>query len=110
MKDCNHNHTTVNTSRRDVLKALGLGTVALAFPGLMRSAPALAKSADITLKPIPRTGEKVPAVGLGTHMAFDVKPGKPREHLRRSHENFLRRRRPGHRHIPALWHGRGEHW
>ena len=82
MKDCNHNQTTIDISRRNVLKALGLGTVALAFPELLQSAPAWAQSADIALKPIPRTGEKVPAVGLGTHMAFDVKPGKPREHLR----------------------------
>ena len=82
MKECDHTQTTVDISRRNVLKALGLGTVALTFPGLLQSAPALAKSADIALKSIPRTGEKVPPVGLGTHMAFDVKPGKPREHLR----------------------------
>jgi diketogulonate reductase-like aldo/keto reductase len=82
MKDCNRTQTTIDISRRNVLKALGLGTVALAFPELLQSASAWAQSADIALKPIPRTGEKVPAVGLGTHMAFDVKPGKPREHLR----------------------------
>ena len=57
---------TVNISRRDALKALGLGTAALAAPGLLRSAPALAKAADINMKAIPRTGEKVPAIGLGT--------------------------------------------
>ncbi len=73
---------TVNISRRNTLKALGLGTAALAAPAWLRSAPALAKPADIALKAIPRTGEQVPAIGLGTHMAFDVKPGKPREHLR----------------------------
>lgn len=72
----------IDTSRRSVLKAVGLGTVALAAPGLLRSAPAQAKPADIIVHTIPRTGEKVPAIGLGTHMAFDVKPGKPREHLR----------------------------
>ena len=82
MKDCDHIQKNVDLSRRDVLKAFGLGTVALTFPGLLSSTPALAKSTGLALKPIPRTGEKVPAVGLGTHMAFDVKPGKPRENLR----------------------------
>ncbi len=82
MNDFDHTKSNVETSRRNALKALGLGTVALAAPGLLRSGPALAIPADLVMKPIPRTGEKVPAVGLGTHMTFDVKPGKPREHLR----------------------------
>jgi len=82
MNNFDHPQSTADISRRDVLKALGLGTVALTFPGLLRSTTALAKQAEIALKPIPRTGEMVPAVGLGTHMAFDVKPGKPRDHLR----------------------------
>ncbi len=82
MKGFDATKTTVDTSRRNALKALGLGTAALAAPGLLRSGPALAIPADLAMKPIPRTGEKVPAIGLGTHMTFDVKPGKPREHLR----------------------------
>ncbi|MDH3672455.1 MAG: aldo/keto reductase [Gammaproteobacteria bacterium] len=82
MNDSERTKTTVDRSRRNALKALGLSTAALAVPALLRSAPAVAKSADITMKAIPRTGEEVPAIGLGTHMAFDVKPGKPREHLR----------------------------
>ena len=81
MNDPDPKKATVGTSRRNALKALGLGTAALATRGLLQSAPALAESMDIVVKPIPRTGEMVPPIGLGTHMAFDVKPGKPREHL-----------------------------
>ncbi len=74
--------TSMDVSRRDALKALGLGATALAAPGLLASGTASAQSASLIMKTIPRTGEQLPAVGLGTHMAFDVKPGKPREHLR----------------------------
>lgn len=82
MEKCEHNQTTVDITRRNVIKAIGIGTAALFMPGFLQDSSALAASTDITLKPIPRTGEKVPAIGLGTHMAFDIKPGKPRDHLR----------------------------
>ncbi len=82
MNEFKRTATIVDTSRRHALKALGLSTIALAAPGLLRSGPALAIPADIAMKVIPRTGETVPAVGMGTHMTFDIKPGKPREHLR----------------------------
>ena len=65
-----------------MLQTLGLGLGALALPGLFGSRPAQAQSSDLTMRTIPRTGEKIPAVGLGTHMAFDIRPGQPREHLR----------------------------
>ncbi|MDH3280062.1 MAG: aldo/keto reductase [Gammaproteobacteria bacterium] len=80
MNDCARSKIAVDTARRHTLKVLGLGAAALATPGWVRGAPAT--RADLAMKPIPRTGELVPAIGLGTHMAFDVKPGKPREHLR----------------------------
>lgn len=70
----------VNSSRRGILKLFGVG--ALAGSGLLRPPGAAAKPKPVILKTIPRTGEKVPAVGLGTHMTFDVKPGKPRDHLK----------------------------
>ena len=73
---------TVDRRRRAVLQTLGLGLGALALPGLFGSRPAQAQSSDLTMRTIPRTGEKIPAVGLGTHMAFDIRPGQPREHLR----------------------------
>jgi diketogulonate reductase-like aldo/keto reductase len=82
MKDIDCDEATVDTSRRNALKVVGLGSAAMVVPGLLRTAPALAMPANLIMKPIPRTGEKVPAIGLGTHMTFDIKPGKPREHLR----------------------------
>jgi diketogulonate reductase-like aldo/keto reductase len=82
VKDLDQLKPPIDAARRNAIKTLAIGTFALTAPGLLRSAPALAMPADLVMKPIPRTGEKVPAIGLGTHMTFDVKPGKPRGHLR----------------------------
>jgi diketogulonate reductase-like aldo/keto reductase len=40
------------------------------------------------MRPIPRTGEALPAIGLGTFLTFDVIPGQPREHLQEVMRNF----------------------
>lgn len=82
MSDFVSDDAVVDSSRRTVLKAIGLGAAALAGGGLLRVPSAMAKPQELILKTIPRTNEKVPAVGLGTHMTFDIKPGKPRENLR----------------------------
>lgn len=78
----------LNGSRRTLVKAMGLGLGALAVPGLIPGMTALAQPGDVILRAIPRSGEQVPAIGLGTHMAFDVKPGKPRDHLREVLKTF----------------------
>lgn len=70
-----------DSSRRDVLKTAAFGTAALAAPMLFNTPPAAAKTSAIALRTIPGTQEQVPAIGLGTHLTFDIKPGKPREHL-----------------------------
>lgn len=67
-------------SRRAVLQAGGaaaiVGTTA-------RNAAAQQQDArPLITRRIPRTGETVPAIGLGTFMTFDKKPGAPRDHLR----------------------------
>lgn len=76
--------------RRATLKALGAGAVALTAPALLRPGAARAQAAPFITKAIPRTGEMLPAIGLGTFMVFDIKPGQPRDHLkevlRRFHE------------------------
>jgi len=56
-------------SRRELLR-LALGAGALAFNGIAMAA----ESAESTLirRPIPRTGELLPIVGLGTWQTFDV--------------------------------------
>lgn len=85
-------------NRRDVVKsALGIGLAAsVASPAFVRPAraqalaqaqgptqeqgPALPAGSPI-LKTLPRSGEQVPAIGLGTFMTFDLLPGAARAHL-----------------------------
>lgn len=55
-------------SRREVL-ALGAGIGAAA---IARIAPAFAAAAPLLTRPIPRTGEPLPAVGIGTSIVFDI--------------------------------------
>ncbi len=78
-------------SRRDVIKAAGAGAIAAATPGtlMLGSGPAAAQSAgltdppaDIIMKSFGASGEKVPAIGLGTYLTFDTIPGETRDHLR----------------------------
>lgn len=55
-------------SRREVL-ALGVGIGAVAA---LRMAPALAATAPLLTRPIPRSAERLPAVGIGTAIVFDI--------------------------------------
>jgi diketogulonate reductase-like aldo/keto reductase len=62
-----------NEYRRQVLK-LGLAAAgAMMLPGLK---PALADSNGQLMRTIPSSGEKIPAVGLGTSRTFDVGSGE----------------------------------
>ncbi len=88
MKHRLHEPTRLNLSRRTMLKGVALGAGALAMPGLFRQAEATPAPTDIILRPIPKTGEMIPAVGLGTFMTFDIKPGQPRDHLREVMQRF----------------------
>ncbi|NEE00075.1 aldo/keto reductase [Phytoactinopolyspora halotolerans] len=71
----------------------GIGTLAAAAapgaadPSSSRSADPSAAArqagpADLITKAIPGTDERLPTVGLGMFMTFDVLPGAPRDHLR----------------------------
>lgn len=81
--------TSLNPTRRTALKALGAGAAALMAPGLFaRAGGALAQAPDAIMKAIPKTGERVPAIGLGTFMVFDIKPGEPRDHLKEILKRF----------------------
>ena len=67
-------------SRRDML-ALGAGIgVAAAF----RNAPSSAAAGPILSRPIPRTGERLPVVGLGTAIVFDIGDDAARRAERRA--------------------------
>jgi aryl-alcohol dehydrogenase-like predicted oxidoreductase len=51
-------------SRREVLALAGAAAVSAAFP--------LAAAGPLLTRPIPRSGERLPAVGLGTAIVFDI--------------------------------------
>ena len=56
----------MDDSRRNVLLAGG------AIAALAALRPALAASPALLTRPVPRTGERLPAVGLGTAIVFDI--------------------------------------
>jgi diketogulonate reductase-like aldo/keto reductase len=75
-------------SRRSLLAAgagLGAGLGALAavsaLPGGAARAQGAAGRAPI-MRAIPKSGERIPVMGLGTFETFDVTPGEPRDHIR----------------------------
>jgi diketogulonate reductase-like aldo/keto reductase len=75
-------------TRRDFLKTAG-AAAALSLPGWsLLPGPARAQAGDLILRKIPRTGEMIPAIGLGTYLTFDVLPGQPREHIREILKRF----------------------
>jgi len=75
---------------------LGLAAVIAAKGGPLGVASARAQgadpptpiAADVIMKTIPRTGERVPAVGLGTFLTFDLIPGQRRDHIREVMRRF----------------------
>ena len=71
-------------SRREVLR-LALGASAFVFAG------GIAMANTIIQRPIPRTGESLPAIGLGTWQTFDVGKGQSaREPLKAVLRDFVR--------------------
>ena len=71
-------------SRRELLR-LALGAGALAFTG------DIAMADTIIQRPIPRTGESLPVIGLGTWQTFDVGKGhSEREPLKAVLRDFVR--------------------
>ncbi|KAF0178335.1 MAG: putative oxidoreductase aryl-alcohol dehydrogenase like protein [Nitrospirae bacterium] len=76
-------------SRRDFLKTAGLGlAVAAATSGALFSRDAAARTSGVITRKVPRTGEELPAIGLGTYLTFDVIPGQPREFIREVMRRF----------------------
>ena len=75
-------HTAFTVDRRSLLKNIGAATSAAAIlPAtslVTGRAFAQEPQGDVIMRPIPRTGEMVPAIGLGTFLTFDVAPGSER--------------------------------
>lgn len=78
--ESNENASTPGFSRRRFLASLGSG-VAAASAGVLPAAALAQQPSDIIMKKIPRSGEMVPAIGLGTYLTFDVLPGQPRDNI-----------------------------
>jgi len=71
--------------RRSALKAIAATVLAGSAP--MAPSSVLAQAANANrgaplMRAIPKTGEQIPAVGLGTFETFDISPGEPRDHVR----------------------------
>jgi len=74
--------------RRAALRRMGGAGLAAAWALRLRDAGAAAAEGSLLQRPIPSSGERLPAVGLGTWQTFDVGPGEAaraplREVLRR---------------------------
>jgi aryl-alcohol dehydrogenase-like predicted oxidoreductase len=79
-----------------------LGTIGAAATGLALAAPAAAQAQDtnaassasgsnpdVLTRTLPRTGERVTALGLGTFLTFDLKPGDRRDDLRQVFQRYV---------------------
>lgn len=84
--------------RRGFLGAMGTGAAALAATPLglasaeaqaQRSPSAPVPRAPVRTRTIPRTGQTLTALGLGTFLTFDARPGYPREHLREVFRSYV---------------------
>lgn len=67
-------------SRREMLKATaGIGALAaLGLPSSRGLGLALPRTSELLMRPIPSSGEKIPAIGIGTARRYDVE-GSPEE-------------------------------
>jgi diketogulonate reductase-like aldo/keto reductase len=62
---------------------IALGAAASTIPPLATARPARAQvTTDLVTRLIPKTGERVPALGLGTFMTFDLASGQKRDNQR----------------------------
>jgi diketogulonate reductase-like aldo/keto reductase len=68
-----------NPSRRTVIKAAGATALGAS---LAAGVAGSASASGMVWRTIPATGERVPAIGLGTFMTFDRWPDQPRDDLR----------------------------
>jgi hypothetical protein len=85
--------------RRTALKLTGLSATSAIVTSVLGSCGARAEQrqtsqpiaqspSSLITKEIPQTKERIPAIGLGTFMTFDVKPDQSRENLREVLQRF----------------------
>jgi diketogulonate reductase-like aldo/keto reductase len=83
--------TERSLSRRNVLQLMGLGAASATIPAVLHgctnrvqgqaSPPASNRTSSLITKEIPRTKERVPAIGLGTFLTFDVLSDRSRDNI-----------------------------
>ena len=64
-------------TRRDAVRLVGAGAAGLLFPVAAPAAESRTRSSGMLMRRIASTGEKLPAVGLGSATTFDVRPRSP---------------------------------
>lgn len=71
-------------NRRRLVQSLGATAFAAPLAGSINlfSKPAFAKAAQPIMRAIPKTGEQIPVIGLGTFETFDITPGESRDNAR----------------------------
>ncbi|WP_404790688.1 aldo/keto reductase [Altericista sp. CCNU0014] len=98
-KDETQSATERSLSRRTTLRLMGLGAVGAAIPTALNgyetgqaqgqtSPPLRNQSSELIMKQIPRTKERVPAIGMGTFLTFDVLENQPRDNIRQVMRRF----------------------
>jgi hypothetical protein len=84
-------------SRRKAIETIGLGAATTIFTACALNGkqatsqteqPNANQSSEIITKDIPRTKERVPAIGLGTFLTFDVLSQQPRDNIRQVMQRF----------------------
>lgn len=83
-------------SRRTALHLMGLGAASAVVPAALHAfgaeraqgQPAQTQPSDRLTKTIPRTQERVPAIGLGTFLTFDVLQNQPRDRIQQVMRRF----------------------
>jgi diketogulonate reductase-like aldo/keto reductase len=87
--------TEKSLSRRTTLKIIGLGAASAVIPSMLKGYENQAqgqtppvKSSELITKEIPRTKERIPAIGLGTFLTFDVLKNQPRNNIQQVLRRF----------------------
>jgi diketogulonate reductase-like aldo/keto reductase len=97
--DETQSETERSLSRRTTLRLMGLGAASAVIPSALSgyktgqaqdqtSSPLRNQSSELITKEIPRTKERVPAIGMGTFLTFDVLENQPRDNIRQVMRRF----------------------
>jgi diketogulonate reductase-like aldo/keto reductase len=97
--DHSHQATEQSFSRRATLRLIGLGAASAVIPSVLNgcgtesaqgqaASPVVNQSSELLTKEIPHTQERVPAIGMGTFLTFDVLENQPRDNIQQVMRGF----------------------